>query len=85
MADLLTNALLVIASHGLSLFELARFLQREDYRDALLRRPLPKGSSKGGGAGPLDAVAYEEARDYFVSEFAAWSQVRAGRGRRRRC
>ena len=77
MGDLLTNALIVVASHGLSLFELARLLQREDYRQALLRRPLPRQANDGG---PLDAVAYEstvayeEARDYFVSEFAAWSK-----------
>ncbi|MBV9852129.1 MAG: type IV secretion system DNA-binding domain-containing protein [Armatimonadetes bacterium] len=70
MADLLTNALVVVASHGLSLFELARLLQRDDYREALLARPLPGG---GKGSDPLDAVAYQEAHDYFLSEFAAWS------------
>ena len=73
MADLLTNALILIASHGLSLFELARFLQREDYREALLRRPLPRAEESQSS--PLDAVAYEEARDYFVSEFAAWGKA----------
>ena len=67
MQDLLTNALIVIASHGLSLFELARFLQREDYRAGLLARPLPPGSALSPG----DAVTFQEAQDYFLSEFAA--------------
>ena len=77
MADLLTNALILVASHGLSLFELARFLQREDYRAALLARPLPRPA---GDADPIDDVAFgndvafEEARDYFTQEFAAWSR-----------
>ena len=67
MGDLLTNALIVIASHGLSLFELARLLQRDDYREGLLRLPSPHD-------GPGHDVAYEEARDFFLSEFAAWSK-----------
>lgn len=94
MQDLLTNALIVIASHGLSLFELARFLQREDYRDALLHLPLPvpqgKNSQGKNGQGKnneqgnkdqwksddvmLEDVAFQEARDYFLSEFAAWGK-----------
>jgi hypothetical protein len=81
MADLLTNALIVVASHRLSLFELARFLQREDYREGLLSRPLPDSqldsqddASALSDASPLSDVAFLEARDYFVSEFAAWSK-----------
>ncbi len=76
MGDLLTNALIIIASHGLSLFELARLLQRDDYREALLRRPLPGESGKETASGSIayDSVAYEEARDYFTQEFAAWSK-----------
>ena len=70
MADLLTNALIVIASHGLSLFELARLLQRDDYREALLCCPLPGGGKEAA----THDVAYEEARDYFTREFAAWSK-----------
>ncbi len=76
MGDLLANALIVVASHGLSLFELARLLQRDDYREGLLGRPLPR--SRGGesafDSGALDNVAFEEARDFFLSEFAAWSK-----------
>ena len=77
MGDLLTNALIVIAAHGLSLFELARFLQRDDYREGLLRLPLP--SAEAGSKGDLEKisfgnVAFEEARDYFVTEFALWSK-----------
>lgn len=69
MGDLLANALIVVAAHGLSLFELARLLQRDDYREGLLRRPLPGPSSDAS-----DNIAYDEARDYFRSEFAAWSK-----------
>lgn len=71
MQDLLTNALIVIASHGLSLFELARFLQREDYRAGLLGRPLPANAPLSAG----DAVTFQEARDYFLNEFAAWGKA----------
>lgn len=83
MQDLLTNALIVVASHGLSLFELARLLQRDDYREGLLRRPLPRPEgTAGGGASDavaldavvLDTVAFGEARDYFQQEFAAWGK-----------
>jgi len=69
MGDLLANALIVVASHGLSLFELARLLQRDDYREGLLRKPLP-----GPGNDAFDGIAFDEARDYFLSEFAAWSR-----------
>ncbi len=79
MGDLLTNALIVIASHGLSLFELARLLQRDDYREALLRQSLPDelktvGHDAAHDSIAYDHVAYEEARDYFTREFAAWSK-----------
>lgn len=69
MGDLLANALIVVAAHGLSLFELARLLQRDDYREGLLRKPLP-----GPGSDAFDRIAFDEARDYFLSEFAAWSR-----------
>ncbi len=82
MGDLLTNALILIASHGLSLFELARFLQRDDYREGLLRLPLSSAEAGSKSAFESSAfgnvahgnVAFEEARDYFVSEFALWSK-----------
>ena len=77
MGDLLANALIVVAAHGLSLFELARLLQRDDYREGLLARPLPR--PKAAGVPALDAVAfnniaYDEAKDFFLAEFAAWSK-----------
>jgi len=80
MGDLLANALVVVASHGLSLFELARLLQRDDYREGLLRQPLPRSGSEAASATyAFDHIAYDEARDYFLSEFAAWSKSeRAG-------
>jgi len=64
MADALTNALLIISSHGLSLFELTRFLTRDDYRTALLALP----------ASPVERQAYREAVAYFADEFGAWSR-----------
>lgn len=69
LQDLLTNALLLIGAHGLSLWELARFLQNEEYRQGLLRLPLPHGEQMAG-----DPVALMEAREYFCQEFAAWSK-----------
>ncbi len=83
MGDLLTNALIVIASHGLSLYELARFLQRDDYREGLLREPLPTGAASkpqeknevpAASSLALGGIAFEEARDFFLSEFAAWGK-----------
>lgn len=64
MQDVLTNALLIIGSHGLSLHELARFLVREEYREALLRLSSPAS----------EQMAYQEARAYFHDEFGAWSK-----------
>jgi len=75
MGDLLANALIVVASHGLSLFELARLLQQGDYREGLLRQPLPRSDSgAASGTYAFDRIAYDEARDYFLNEFAAWSK-----------
>ena len=74
MGDLLANALIVVASHGLSLFELARLLQRDDYREGLLRKPIPRSESDALGTTALNDIAYDEAKDYFLSEFAAWSK-----------
>ena len=69
MQDLLVNALIIIAAHGLSLWELARLLQREDYRAGLLAAEPPADCLRG------DAIAYGEARDFFRQEFAAWGKA----------
>ena len=79
MGDLLANALIVVASHGLSLFELARLLQRDDYREGLLARPLPRPKAAAldmvaFNTVAYDTIAYEEAKDFFLAEFAAWSK-----------
>jgi hypothetical protein len=68
LQDVLSNALIIIAAYGLSLYELARFLQREKYRDGLLQQPLTDPSHEVSS----DKVAVEEARHYFVREFASW-------------
>lgn len=69
MQDLLVNALTIISAHGLTLYELARLLQREDYRAGLLALTPPPEYLRG------DALAYAEARDFFLSEFAAWGKA----------
>jgi len=66
LQDLLTNALIVIAAHRLSLFELARFLQRDDYRDGLLQQMPTRGVL-------ADPEAYAEAAHFFTREFSRWS------------
>lgn len=63
LQDLLTNACIIIASHELSLFELVRFLARDDYREALLRVPVRTS----------DPFAFEEAKQFFLHEFGKWS------------
>ncbi len=62
--DLITNAALIVASHGLSLYELARYLHREDYREGLLRQTIQ----------PQNPLAYHEARAFFQEEFGAWNR-----------
>jgi len=64
LADTLTNALLVVGAHGLSCYELARFLVREDYRNALLGRAVRSA----------EPLAYAEAVQYFQMEFNAWGR-----------
>jgi hypothetical protein len=69
MQDLLVNALTVVSAYGLSLFELARLLQRDDYRAGLLALEPPPEHLRG------DALAYGEARDFFLREFASWGRA----------
>lgn len=65
LSDMLTNALLLVGSHpDLSLYELARMLLREDYREALLRSTIR----------PEDPIAYAEAHSYFQDEFGSWGR-----------
>ncbi|WP_395137903.1 type IV secretory system conjugative DNA transfer family protein [Armatimonas sp.] len=64
MQDLLTNALLIIATHRLSIYELARFLQRDEYREGLLTQEVEQP----------DPIAYQEAHEYFTAEFANWGK-----------
>lgn len=66
LQDLLTNALIVIAAHRLSLYELARFLQRDDYREGLLQQTPPNGIL-------ADPEAYAEAMQFFSREFSRLS------------
>lgn len=64
LQDLLTNTLLVVGAHGLSLYEATKFLVREEYREQLLRQAPPVRKS----------LAYTEAQQYFAEEFGAWSR-----------
>lgn len=66
LGDILTNALILLAAHRLSLYELPRL---PEYRDGLLRLPLPP---RGPG---IDAAALREAHGFFAHEFSAWSRT----------
>lgn len=68
LQDVLTNAATVIAGQRLSLFELMRFLQNEDYREGLLEiaRQTPAWEE------------FREEHDYFVTEFAAFPKGERG-------
>jgi Helicase HerA, central domain/TraM recognition site of TraD and TraG len=62
--DMLHNALLLVGSHGLSLYELARLLTRDDYREGLLNVSIR----------PADPATYREVCNYFRDEFGGWSR-----------
>jgi len=66
LQDLLMNSLIILAAHRLSLFELARFLQRDDYREGLLLQPPLRNTL-------ADPEAYAEAAHFFGREFARLS------------
>ena len=68
LGDILTNALILLATHGLSLYELPRLLTRPDYCAGLLRLPRPPRTRRGGGH-----AAFTEAWEFFAREFCAWS------------
>ena len=85
MGDLLANALIVIASHGLSLFELARLLQRDDYREGLLAAaPAPLLQSRRPDMVAFDAIAYRGGAGLLPVRVRRLEQVRARGGRRPR-
>lgn len=65
LEDLLTNACLVIAANGLSLYELTHFIVNDAYRAAILAE-IPT---------TLDPVTFEAARDYFHGEFDQWTKL----------
>lgn len=71
LQDVLSNAAFLIAAHGMSLFELMRFLQDQHYRDAVVRWPIPGETLHRAG----DRIACEEARAYFLSEFGGWGRA----------
>lgn len=64
LGDLLMNACIVAAAHGLSPYEMVQILTREGYVQALLGADPP---------GPPSA-AYAEASDFFRSEFLTWAR-----------
>ena len=68
IADVLRNSLRLAAAHRLSLLEVVRLLQSDDYRNGLLRRePEP---------GVLDPDSYEEVVAFFQDEFASMGPAR---------
>ncbi len=72
LGDLLANTLIVVGSHRLSLIEVVRFLQNEDYRKGLLATTPPIQREPGQESPAW--TAYQEAHDYFVSEFGKWGK-----------
>lgn len=67
LGDILINALILLAAHGLTLYELPRFLLRPDYRDGILRLPRPSRERLTGGQ-----AAFAEAWEFFAREFSVW-------------
>uniref|UniRef100_UPI0037500E62 type IV secretory system conjugative DNA transfer family protein n=1 Tax=Armatimonas sp. TaxID=1872638 RepID=UPI0037500E62 len=64
MEDVLSNALIILSSHGLSLYELTRFLTHPDYRASILSTPIE----------PPERKSFAEAHEYFtMGEFFNWS------------
>jgi len=68
LGDILTSALILLSAHGLTLYELPRFLTRADYRDGLLRLPRPSRGCLAGGQ-----AAFTEAWEFFAREFSVWA------------
>jgi hypothetical protein len=64
LGDVLANAATVIAGQGLSVIELTRFLQREDYRNGLLARTRRTGAW----------ADFPEEHAYWEWEFARWNR-----------
>lgn len=71
LREVLVNGLTIIASQRLTLFELVRFLQREDYRLGLLREVEEAGYK---GYSSFDALTVREAVEYFTHEVAGWTK-----------
>ena len=63
LENLLANALIIISTHGLSLYELSRFLTRPTYRNAILETPVDSPEPR----------VFAEAYEYFREEFGRWS------------
>lgn len=63
LENLLANALIIISTHGLSLYELSRFLTRPAYRNAILETPVDSPEPR----------VFAEAYEYFREEFERWS------------
>ena len=64
LSNLLTSALLILAAHKLSLYELPRFFSRDAYRGNLIRKPPRLAAGR----------AYMEARQFFVEEYDQWTR-----------
>ena len=64
LSNLLNCALLILAAHQLSLYELPRFFSRDAYRSSLIRKPPPIAAGR----------AYVEARQFFTEEYDQWTR-----------
>ncbi len=65
LQDLISNSGIIVGEYGLSIFELARFLVREEYRESLLQVPIQ----------PQNPIAFAEAVSFFREEMSAWGRA----------
>jgi hypothetical protein len=68
MSNILQHALIIVGIHRLSIFELIRFLQRDDFRERLMTAEPPADADRA------DRMAYSEAIQFFRHDFGAMSR-----------
>ena len=71
LEGILTAALVLLAAHGLSLYELPALLGRPEFGAGLAARPLPPNVLLPGGG----RAAATQARAFFAHEFLSWAKA----------
>lgn len=67
MVDLLSNALILASTHGLSLFEVIEMLCNRPYLESILRRDMPPNI--------VNAQTYTVVKQYFTREFPTFAKA----------